>query len=514
MRHCNGNNRCSRSAAAKRPGLVALVMILPVAWAASAQMAAAQAPPTVDRVVGIDVLNPHGGVGERGVRSLGFVAGEELVVAKLGWNPEVFSNDPGFYAVTLGSEVFQTSVLIDYDEATGLALLRVPGLRARPYVFARSTGPPGAVTAIVGYATPDRSAEPDQPRYQLDSLVLVSGRHAGPGPAGTVTHDAFVAGHLAAGSPMFNGCGEVVGATFDLVDDAAAGIPAANLASLFDADWEPTTAAGDCARTAVATQVSDPERAAQLSNMIEVYQDSVALLREKEAELRITADTSTLAADSARAVADSLKDLADSLQEKARETGAELGELRERDRETGAELGELRVERSKYLLRVGIALAIAAVALVLVVFGLRSARRSRERADQSDSAAARAKSEVAKRRAKERYVGQFPSLFIIQNKGDRPGDIAVRVPGRVIAAEGGAVVGRSPRLSAVVIDHEAVSRRHFRLSARGKRVQIEDLNTTNGTTVNGVRLVAGKAVSLAHGAEVGIGPLTLTVTYR
>ena len=47
----------------------------------------------------------------------------------------------------------------------------------------------------------------------------------------------------------------------------------------------------------------------------------------------------------------------------------------------------------------------------------------------------------------------------------------------------GATVGRSPVESAFVINHEQVSRRHFRLLLVSGQVMIEDLGSTNGTVV-------------------------------
>ena len=76
------------------------------------------------------------------------------------------------------------------------------------------------------------------------------------------------------------------------------------------------------------------------------------------------------------------------------------------------------------------------------------------------------------------------------------------------------MVGRNPFDSTVVIDHEEVSRRHFRLSARGMSVLVEDLNSMNGTKLNDVALVSGTAVPLQHGAVLKVGSLTLTVTLQ
>ncbi|MFO1518897.1 MAG: GGDEF domain-containing protein [bacterium] len=53
--------------------------------------------------------------------------------------------------------------------------------------------------------------------------------------------------------------------------------------------------------------------------------------------------------------------------------------------------------------------------------------------------------------------------------------------------EGEHVVGRSKEASIVVLD-DAISRQHFRLIVKNGQVEIEDLSSTNGTFVNGVRV--------------------------
>ncbi len=65
------------------------------------------------------------------------------------------------------------------------------------------------------------------------------------------------------------------------------------------------------------------------------------------------------------------------------------------------------------------------------------------------------------------------------------------------------VLGRDPRCE-VVIDHPQVSRAHARITRRDRAWQIEDLDSTNGTFVNGVlltrprRLTTGDAIGLSE----------------
>ena len=70
--------------------------------------------------------------------------------------------------------------------------------------------------------------------------------------------------------------------------------------------------------------------------------------------------------------------------------------------------------------------------------------------------------------------------------------IGLRVPGRAIADGEGAVVGRNPFESPVVLDHDEVSRRHVRLLARETAVLVEDLHSLNGTALDDSPADAGR----------------------
>ena len=72
-------------------------------------------------------------------------------------------------------------------------------------------------------------------------------------------------------------------------------------------------------------------------------------------------------------------------------------------------------------------------------------------------------------------------------------------------------MGRSPAASTFVINHEQVSRQHFRLSLRGQQVVLEDLGSTNGTSINGVVVEADTPTPVRDGIRLGLGDLELTL---
>src|SRR5262249_17545836 len=82
---------------------------------------------------------------------------------------------------------------------------------------------------------------------------------------------------------------------------------------------------------------------------------------------------------------------------------------------------------------------------------------------------------------------------------------------KLMARGGGMVLGRDLDQCDVVLAHLTVSRRHARLLLAGGLLQVEDLDSLNGTSVDGVAVPAGKRQALQVGATLKIGEVTLVV---
>jgi class 3 adenylate cyclase len=77
----------------------------------------------------------------------------------------------------------------------------------------------------------------------------------------------------------------------------------------------------------------------------------------------------------------------------------------------------------------------------------------------------------------------------------------------------GFVIGRDVEHSDAVLSHPTVSRRHARLFFSDNSLQIEDLDSTNGTSVDGTLLTPGAPQPLQAGAQVRIGDIELAFRY-
>ena len=100
-----------------------------------------------------------------------------------------------------------------------------------------------------------------------------------------------------------------------------------------------------------------------------------------------------------------------------------------------------------------------------------------------------------------------------QRKKERTWNLAVEkgpkeLRGVSIVVHGPVIVGRSPSAD-IVIGASYVSARHARFSLMGQNLFVEDLGSTNGTTVNGQSIT--DPVALNDGDEVMVGDVSIRV---
>ena len=68
-------------------------------------------------------------------------------------------------------------------------------------------------------------------------------------------------------------------------------------------------------------------------------------------------------------------------------------------------------------------------------------------------------------------------------------------------------IGSLPGCADIVLDGKSVSRIHARLEREGDKVMLTDLNSTNGTFKNGLRMEPQETVQIEPGDEVRFGQI-------
>jgi len=92
--------------------------------------------------------------------------------------------------------------------------------------------------------------------------------------------------------------------------------------------------------------------------------------------------------------------------------------------------------------------------------------------------------------------------WLVMSRGPQPGQTFILDQDQL-------TIGRDPR-NDIEISEPQVSRQHARITRQGQRMVIEDLGSTNGTFVNGMRLTSPHV--LANSDVIGLGD-TVTLTY-
>ena len=95
---------------------------------------------------------------------------------------------------------------------------------------------------------------------------------------------------------------------------------------------------------------------------------------------------------------------------------------------------------------------------------------------------------------------------------DASGDpVRVSILAADMSSGDGVIIGRSSELSHIVISGQGVSRRQARISTARGRILVEDLNSTNGTFLNGRRLSPFKPAEIRPGDQLAFGKTELSV---
>ncbi len=85
---------------------------------------------------------------------------------------------------------------------------------------------------------------------------------------------------------------------------------------------------------------------------------------------------------------------------------------------------------------------------------------------------------------------------------------------RLMEISPGLTIGRHAQLCDFTIPDETISRRHFRLVRTADGIMIEDLNSLNGTYVDGWRLEPFQVVPVRDGMAITAGHVQLTISQR
>lgn len=152
---------------------------------------------------------------------------------------------------------------------------------------------------------------------------------------------------------------------------------------------------------------------------------------------------------------------------------------------------------------------VSIAALVLLIGALmgRRLRQRRHALQKSDAALASARISL------ERSNASFSDV-ILTGEGPDGEELRIKVNGSALAqSDAGQLIGRASADADYVITLDSVSRQHARLRVEGDSMTIEDMNSLNGTSVDGVGVELGERRIVKDGAQVVLGEAKLQIRF-
>lgn len=413
-----------------------------------------------------------------------------------------------------------------------LALLRVTGLGLPPLNLSEQGTEIGRTVETLQF-TGDTNVQVVVGSIGAHQNVPVT-REAKSTP-GFFQHNALIssAGY---GMPLFNECGDVVG--MNVPDPTNAPWPFQNtvnptgsVSALMNKEIIATLTALNLSHTIVeeeclsAVERAERERAnveERLRALEQATQDS--LNRERMARLNAedaartsqeeaeAARAALLVSEQAKATADSLHRVqTDSLQDAAKDSMVQLESFA--DSVQTALQDSLKAESTQFSSRLQeiIYAAIGTLVVLLVGWFLYARKKKAQVSDASARANSAERDAEAAKQAAGKAPVPAPFKCVLDGTDNSGRAFVVNISDLALGYASGVVLGRSPADSEYLIDHQEVSREHVRLVQDSGQLYAEDLDTLNGTRINGQPLSPGNPVEVNDDDRLEIGPVAFKV---
>jgi len=409
-----------------------------------------------------------------------------------------------------GAEILSQRTFVNKD--MNLALLHVQGLDLPPLKLSEQGADVGRIVQTLKYAA-DETVQLSQ--GTIGVFQDIPGMTADDPTVHMLEHNAMISSREF-GMPLFNECGQVVAMNTPEPDEVhwltgRFAEPEGKVLALHSSDI--IVALKDKAIThTVVTDVclSAVERAERTAMQQQKAAEAATAAKQEAEKAQQQAEAAKADAETAKAAAE--EDAALKKQEAEAAEAARLA-AEETARNKQEEAERLQQEQVKKEQQLVWAVATGTVLILLALLGwFISARAKRKKLQSAAARLGTAEQEAEEARqvaAKAPKPASFKCILEGQDNTGKP--FTLSIPALALGDPAGVVLGRSPADSEFIIDHDEISREHTRLTYTYDRLYAEDLDTLNGTTVNGNALQPREKVLLQDKDRLQIGPLILTV---
>ena len=166
----------------------------------------------------------------------------------------------------------------------------------------------------------------------------------------------------------------------------------------------------------------------------------------------------------------------------------------------------------KYLTGITLPTAVVSLLMMILVFWLVSThRKSREISLAWAQSAGANRRVVAAHRRSGRMPDPAPFDCVLAGEDEIGSSLVLNLRWETLGNPDGVVIGRNPPGSGHVVADQSISREHARVLIKDGTPFVEDLNSTNGTSLNGRPLSPDVLERIGDGDELTFGSVTFRV---
>ena len=451
-------------------------------------------------------------------------------------NQHVTSGSRALYVISEFSGGEKAAEIVWESSTKDLAVIRAPGLTLPPARLLSGEPEKGSPVFSLGYP-----GAADLASLALDVTVTsgVLGRIFSGHPVGweviALQHDAEISlGN--SGGPLFDGCGRVIGINTAGPRQTTPGVNwsshiAESIGLLrarnveFLPDDSPCVATGgtaDPSTAGAAEEVRERDPAAE--SQAGAAKEEAQQAREKAEKAEQDAAAAGGQAEAAKEEAQQAREKAEKAEQDAVAAGGQAEAAKEEaqqaqekaekaEQDAAAASRQVEEVHKRMGLQNTFVILLSVLTLLALGLALRKPRQAlvRVAGDMLEPLSRMSRQLKHGLVASDDRTGATRIALAGFDKQGRPVKILLRHK-ELDREQGGFTLGRHHLLVDKTLDDKRVSRRHVRFSCTGRDVFIEDLNSSNGTTLNGTQCFPFKPVKISPGDMVDIGGIELRVS--
>ena len=442
----------------------------------------------------------------------GFVVNDDGIVIT---NQHVVEGGHEFYVYPSGTTSSWPAEVVQEFQNYDLAILRVQGLDRQALSLSTALVKKTDSVWAVGFpGLADILGEADEASWTNGNVSRVfSGSWSNNQERIALIQHSSQINPGNSGGPLFDDCGRVVGVNTaggysEIVRDQSGQVieVMAGTGVFFATHVSETMKALESEGIAYTSDSSECASPATVAGSIEDEQArEIAHEAEEKAEAAITqAQESGEQAQAAITQAQESGEQAQAATTQAQESGEQAQAARDIAESAQQGLAETRIlllKQGKYTILWGIILGVLIIISVLLTLA-----RPRKRIVYIMKNYTRNFAESIREKIKS------ISGLALSGFDDNGYPVKVLIHAKYIKNGYGASVGRHPAITDVTIDYQRISRRQFRISYDAGSYFIEDLNSSNGTSVNNRSISPFAKIRVTPGDTISVGGLELTLS--